>query len=280
MNESEVLEQINQLRRSITSSQDAQREELKMVDAHLEKLSRWVLLGTVVAYVLFAVLCATAAYFWVDLASGQQKSELRAVKRKLEVTERELDRLRKQEEKRLAEARARSERIAKHFQMYLGGNYEKVFIAHQKLSNRATTPLERLVVRHVHKEAQRHASFEAYTKGVAAYNEGKTKKALQHLQRAFKYDRTGPHLPGLRYYLGLAYYKLSQYRKATKHLEALVRSKHGKEILDAHGMFRLGHAHEMLKQDSMAKRYYNRLLKQFPKSQYTSIVKAKLRQLQ
>lgn len=253
--------------------------ELQAVDAHLLRLSRWVIAGMVIAYLLFAALCITAAYLWVDLTTGQQKSQLKAVERKLRVTDNELARLRKKTKKTSADAHTRSERIAKYFQLYLSGDFEKIFNEHQKLANQAATPLEKLVTRHVQSEAKRHASFHAYCQGVAAYNQGKTKKAVDHLESALKYDRTGPHVPALHYYLGLSYYKLSQYRKATVHLEKMIKAKSKHDVVDEHALFRLGHAHEMLKQTAMAKRHYQRLLKKFPKSQYTSIVKSKLRQL-
>lgn len=268
----------NHLNRLLQQAEN-QNEDLKTVDIHIERLAQRVLMGSVVAYLVFAALCITAAYLWVDIATGQHKAETQSLKRKLSLTEKELKRTKSQTTLKRTTARERSEKIAKYFEWHLNGDYEKVFKKGQAIANLAQTPLERRVTRHVTSEAKRHASFQAYAEGVAAYNKGKTKQAIQSLKRAMKYDKTGPHITALRYYLGLAHYKQSNYRKATVYLEALLRSKNKIDVLDDHALYRLGHAHELLKQNAQAKRHYQRLLKIFPKSQYASIVKPKIKQL-
>lgn len=263
----------------ILQNTQAQREDLKVVDIHIEKLSRRVLLGSVFAYVVFASLCITAAYLWVDIATGQQASRRDAIERKLGVTEKELGALKKQMEENRTAARERSEKLAVFFEWFIEGKYEKILKEGRKLSDMASTPLERLVVQHVTTAAKRQTSFDAYAEGVHAYNAGKPKAAIGHLTRAMKYDNTGPHIPALRYYLGLTHYKQSNYRKATIHLEAMLKSDKKQKFLDDHALFRLGHSHELLKQNNQAKRHYKNLLKSFPKSQYVGIVRSKINQL-
>lgn len=258
---------------------ETQREDLKMVDMHLERLSKRVLLGSIVAYLVFAALCITASYLWVDIATGRHSARTAALERTLSLSEKELAETRKRMEENNAAAGDRSEKIAIFFEWFLEGDFEKIHKEGRKIADIAQTPLERLVVGHINNEAKKHASFHAYAQGVHEFNSGEIDNAIENLTRAIKYDGTGPHISALLYYLGSAQYKKGNYRQATVHLEAMLKSDDKNRFLDDHALFRLGHAHELLKQTAQARNHYNRLLKVFPKSQYVGLVRSKLQHM-
>ena len=125
-------------------------------------------------------------------------------------------------------------------------------------------------------------AVEAYAEGVAAYNQDKPqsyKAAVEKLELALKYDTSGGHVPALRYYLGVTYYKLQRFRNATKQLEALAQSSRSADLLDGRALFHLAHAHDLLKQERRARKYYRKYLKKFPKGPHAGLVRQKLKQL-
>ncbi len=258
---------------------ETQREDLKLVDMHLERLSKRVLLGSIVAYFVFAALCIVAAYLWVDISTGRDSARMEALERTLNISQEELAETRKRIDENNVAARERSEKIAIFFDWFLGGEHEKIIKEGRQIADIAQTPLERLVVNHINDDARKHAGFQAYAEGVYAYNSGELDEAIKSLTKAIKYEGTGPYIPALLYYLGSAHYKKADYRQATIHLEAMLQADEKKKFRDDHALFRLGHAHELLKRTAQAKVHYTNLLKSFPKSQYAGLVRSKLQQM-
>lgn len=284
----EKLEELLSIFHQNIEVERAQREDMQVLDEHLQRVGRRLLVTTILVYLLFAALCVTGAYLWIDLARRNSQRELTRGRRATRNVKAALATLRKTVETQKNESRLRSERIARYLETFLAGEEKGLLKQHDELISGTLTPLERVVVLYVHREIRQKAGFETYTEGVALYNQAmvsrrkkpeKFKEAVEKLELALKYDNSGKHVPSLHYYLGLTYYRLSHYRLATKHLEYVSRSSRGAEMMDPDGLFRLAHAHDLLKQEAQARRNYELFLKRFPKNQNAGMVKQKLKQL-
>jgi tetratricopeptide (TPR) repeat protein len=281
-NQEKRLKELYTLVRQNLEIERAQREDLKSLDENLQKVASRLLMSTVIIYLVFAALCVLGAYLWIDLTTRSCTDSLAKSQKTLKAAQQTMQGLKQKLDRHNSIARNRSERVAKYLQRYLVGEGRKLLKEYDQVASLAQTPLERMVVNHVRQQLRREAGLEAYAEGVAAYNQDKAqsyKTAVEKLELALKYDSSGGHVPALRYYLGVTYYKLQRFRKATKQLEALAQSSRAAELLDGRALFHLAHAHDLLKQERRARKYYRKYLKKFPKGPHAGLVRQKLKQL-
>ena len=176
-------------------------------------------------------------------------------------------------------ASQRASLLTKLLDLYRRGEDQNALELLPKAESAATTPLEHAVVTEVSERLNRRAALRALASGIADCQRDKTKEALKHLLQALKYAPKGPIALQAHYYAGLCYHKRQDYRKAAMHLGSVATDPAGEDILDDAGLFRLGHAHDLLKQSQAARKYYGLLLERYPKSAFAPVAKAKLRQL-
>ncbi len=270
--DSKKLDQVLELER-------AQREDLKLLDHHLVSLNKRILGANIIGFVLFALLCATAAYLVASTADKRAERRRKADVDQLVRLRRTLKQWKTEQSKTREESSARTTLLTKLMDLYHRGENEKALELLPKAEAAAHSALEHAVVAEVSRNLNRKAALAALARGISDYQRDKPKDAIKHLLQALKYAPHGSIALQAHYYAGLSYHKRQDYRKAAQHLGALATDPAGEDILDDAGLFRLGHAHDLLKQSQAARKYYGLLIERYPKSVFAPVARAKLRQL-
>jgi len=263
--------------KQIVDVQRTQRDDLRLLGEHVVRLGNRILAASIVSFVLFAAFCTVAAYLWVRTTTKHFSHDLARATKQSERLQRQIDAAAARQRRREAESRKNSERIANYFELFVSGQTDKALAMQTDAVKRGHGPLRRVVVDFVSRGLRLRSAQQEYAHGLAEIEENHNKSATKHLLSALRYAPTGPLAGKIHYRLRGTYYKTSHFRDAAEHFEAVTRQDPA--ALDDSGLFRLAHAHDLLKEGPAARRYYNLLLKRFPRSEYASIVKGKLRQL-
>ncbi|MCD6499135.1 MAG: tetratricopeptide repeat protein [Deltaproteobacteria bacterium] len=263
--------------KQIVDVQRTQRDDLRLLGEHVGRLGNRILAASIVSFALFAIFCAAAAYLWVRTTTKHFSYDLARATRHSESLQRRVDALTTQQRVGKTKRLKNAERIVRYFELFLKGQTDKALALQTDAVKRGKGPLARAVVAFVSRGLRLRSAQQEYAHGLAEMEEKHYKTAAKHLLSALRYAPDGPLAGKIHYRLGLAYYQSSHFRDAAEHFEAVTRQE--PKMLDDSGLFRLAHAHDILKEEPAARRYYKQLLERFPHSEYAAIVKGKLRQL-
>ncbi len=257
----------------------AQRQDLGNLDLHVAQLSRRVLMASLVAYSLFAALCVAGALLAVRAARQRAlraEERARAARREFE---RRLEKVQAEAAKERKERAERRKRLLFYLNAFVRGEVRRALELEARAQESVADELDEALVAFVSRKLHERAARAALADGLAAFFGGRLKKALKLFEQGIQYATPGPLALKLRYYAGLCAYKQGDFPAAARHLGRVAASGDGESLMDDVALFRLGHANELLKHTSAARKFYRLLLDRYPKSPLVPVARAKLRSL-
>jgi tetratricopeptide (TPR) repeat protein len=253
-------EQANQNRKTQTEVRQL-ADSIGAMVTQQRKRSRWINVNSFAAYLIFTLLCGSAAYFVYQSRARELVAENTRVATERDTAVRRADEATKK-------TVARDAADAKAWEVYQLLEAGKRDEAAKKLVELQAAPLskfEHAVLEAKANEAEVIQIDLAIKNGAAAFKAGRHADAVAPLEAALALDPGGPRAPLMHYYLGVAASKAGALDKAISHLQSAVDGN--VDLEDAR--FHLASALDRAGQWGKAKIEYDRFATAHPMSSYT-----------
>ncbi len=120
---------------------------------------------------------------------------------------------------------------------------------------------------------------ERYARALQLFNEARYEEAMNAFDELSRDDAASPYEPNYLYWRGESQYALSRYNDAVASFQSVIDGYSSSTKADD-AQFKIGESYEKLGNKAAARSAYQRLVAQYPDSEYRSRVEGRLRRLQ
>ncbi len=282
--EPELSREVGELKRQVTETRNQMiktansfanlTSEVHEISRQLQAQRRGVHFNSMVAYIIFVVLVAGAAYLMytsrierVDFEKGVLARERAAARSKLETVLKQVEKRRETELRALA-----------FYRLSQSGKVMAALKQYPEIAQMPLSAVESALFQGWATQTRSRLSHAAYTDAMKAIDRRQWKEAVIKFQRSVTFVPRPNHEASLRYYYGIALNRLGSYPEAAAELERAIEVGAEKSV-NQEVRYYLGSIYETMGQFKKARAAYEAYMRRFPNTSQARSAKRRLRQL-
>ena len=248
--------------------------ELKMVSKRQEEFQKRQWISSAMAYALFALLCAAAAWGVASARTSTATQERNRLEKEVESLNAQLERERLSASQNLAASKGAQDSYRMMTELS-GEDRLKGIDALRKLDTSKISILEQRALSDRAEQLKKEVGQSAFEKGKNAYRRNEMTVAAQDLERFLTMSPQSESATEASFYLGGAYYQLKKYDQAIAPLNRFTTQDRKSKNRD-YALLMLAQSYEQAGQPEKAAQTARDAMGTYPNSQFFQQFKARL----